>query len=330
MSGLEENWDKWKSFDLMNLEGFQDTQYFDSIFPYSGLSNLSNQVVSTIQTFEEILGNGNPISPRVAEELGKGSYTYIILDSKEHIKKVYFFARQNRQAPKQQISVFMSLDEDLPLQEGVVSDGKKISERSTLQCVDIFRRTKTLPKDCFWQNNLGSSNQNKFIIGKDKLVFKILGEKVIQINCPQSTKAIFSSGIFVFIASSNCQVHVAGNLVHKGDKLRSKGSFDIILNVPGNKSNLFVPMSKRLIQQIETIHSGWGEDKVLIIILYIIMFMGLVAILTHKLRARERRQKKNIIDLRYKSPILLPMKDMKKKKVRKGETTDSIERASRP
>ena len=325
MNQLEENWEKWRNFDLLNTKGFQDTQHFNSMFPYSGLSNLSRQIMSTIQTFEEILESGIPISPRVANKLGRKSYTYIILDSKDHIKKVYFFARQNKQSPKQQISVFMSLNENLPLQEGVVSNGKKVSQRSTVQCVDIFRRTKSLPEKCFWKNSLGSSSQNQFLIGKDKLIFKILGENLIQINCPQTTKTIFSSGVFVFVASSNCQIHVAGNLMHKGDKLRSQGSFEIILNVPGNISNVFVPMSGRIIQQIEKVHKSWGEDKTLIVILF--SFWGVFLVLWMILKIKGKKQKREgNINLRYKSPVLLPMKNMKNHRPKKNETNDFIER----
>ena len=329
LNEISDNWDQWEGFDLVNLQGIEDTQHFNEMFPFYGLSNLSSQVSSTITTYENILKNHHPVAPKISKEIGQNPFTYIVLNTKEHIKKIYFFSRENKDSPKQQISAFMSLDKDIPLQEGVISNEGKLSSEPTFQCVDVFRRTKTLPKNCFWRNNMGSTDKNKFLIGKDKMIFKILGSRIIQINCPEISKTTFSSGIYVFVASANCKIHVGGNLYHEGNKLRSKGSFNVILDIPGNKSHLFVPMSKRLIRQIKLIHDKWGPNSVLIGILYFLWILGVIILVVYKLQRNKTRKRRCALDLKYKSPVLLPMKDLKRRKIKKDETTDAIERLSR-
>ena len=324
---MAKTWENLSTFTLGEVKGLEDKRYFNRQFPYSGLEKVSKQFSKTINSFQRILESGQPIAQNIAKELKGKPYSYIVLDSKDFIKKIYFFTKKNKKAQKLQVSVFMSLNQDIPIQEGVISESRGFSGNPSLQCVDVFRRTGKLASECFSQNQMGSDDKNKFLIGKDKMIFKILGKKIIQIYCPENSKTTFSSGIYVFIASSNCKVQVSGNIFHQGEKHRSKGSFKVILDVVKNNTNIFVPMPKRLKDQIKNIHEEWGWKSVLVFCVNGFWFGGAITWVIWKIKRKKQKKEKNS-DFRYRTPILLPMKDLKDKR-KKGETSDSIERLTR-
>ena len=86
-------------------------------------------------------------------------------------------------------------------------------------------------------------------------------------------------------------------------------------------------MPKRLKDQIKNIHEEWGWKSVLVFCVNGFWFGGAITWVIWKIKRKKQKKEKNP-DFRYRTPILLPMKDLKDKR-KKGETSDSIERLTR-
>ena len=304
---LNQKWEVWKTSNLLKVPGIEDPGFFDRNYPLSGLNNVSEELKATLASFGEILEQGNPILPRIVQEMGRIPFTFLVLDAGEYIKKVYFFTKTNKKVPKLQISVFLSLDHTVPLLEGVVS-GTKQTESPTIQCADIFRRSQKATSPCFDKNALGSSSQAKFLIGKQLYIFKILGQKVVQIQCPETSLTTFSSGIMIFLASSSCKIHIGGNLFFEGEKSKM-GSFKMILETQMNASKVVMPLPHRLQAKLDNLQQEWSWRAIWILISttfgWLVVLFGTIG------KIYTFRKKRNQPVVRYKQPTLLPMKSLK-------------------
>ena len=304
---LNQKWEVWKTSNLLKVPGIEDPGFFDRNYPLSGLNNVSEELKATLASFGEILEQGTPILPRIVQEMGRIPFTFLVLDAGEYIKKVYFFTKTNKKVPKLQISVFLSLDHTVPLLEGVVS-GTKQTESPTIQCADIFRRSQKATSPCFDKNALGSSSQAKFLIGKQLYIFKILGQKVVQIQCPETSLTTFSSGIMIFLASSSCKIHIGGNLFFEGEKSKM-GSFKMILETQMNASKVVMPLPHRLQAKLDNLQQEWSWRAIWILISttfgWLVVLFGTIG------KIYTFRKKRNQPVVRYKQPTLLPMKSLK-------------------
>ena len=304
---LNKEWEIWKSSNLLKVSGFKNLDFYDTNYPLSGLNNVSEELRKTLDSFGGILEQGKPILPRIVQEMGNIPFTFLVLDAGEYIKKVYFFTKTNKKVPKLQISVFLSLDPTVPLLEGIVS-GAKQTESPTIQCADIFRRSLKTSPPCFNKNALGSTTQTKFLIGKQLYIFKILGQKVVQIQCPENSLTTFSSGIMIFLASSSCKIHIGGNLFFSGEKSK-RGSFKVILETQMNGTDVIMPLPRRLQAKFDEFQNQWNGQAIWILISSAFGWgMVLVGIVC---KAYSIRRKRNQPVVRYKQPTLLPMKSLK-------------------
>ena len=311
LNNLNKEWEIWKSSNLLKVSGFENLKLYDSNFPMSGLANMSEEVESTLGYFKNILEQGKPKLPQITQEIGSKPFTFLALDAGEYIKKIYFFTRTNRKISKLQISVFLSLDQTIPFLEGIVS-GSKQTDSPTIQCGDIFRRSQEISKECFNDNSLGSSSQNKFLIGKQLYIFKILGQKVVQIHCPENLVTTFSSGLMVFLASSSCKIHINGNLFFVGEESKL-GSFKIILETKLNATSISVPLPTRLQARLDEFHQKWTIQAMLTLIPNILCLAAILIWLIYKAyKCKCRKSQQPVV--RYKQPILLPMKNLKPSK----------------
>ena len=316
LTNLNDEWEIWRTSNLLKMPGFENLELYETTYPLTGLANISEEVDATLESFRKILEQGNPILPKIAQEIGTKPFTFLALDEGEYIKKVYFFTKTNKNISKLQISVFLSLDQTIPFREGIVS-GSDQTDSPTIQCGDIFRRSKIISKACFNKNVLGSPVQNKFLIGRELYIFKILGKKVIQILCPENSLTSFSSGIMIFLAHSSCKIHINGNLFFVGGKSKN-GNFKIILEAQFNTSDIMVPLPSRLEAKMGQLRHQWLIQAVLVLGTNALFLISALSWLIFRLY-RYKNKKDRPRAVRYNQPILLPMPDLKSTKFRLRE-----------
>ena len=304
---LNKKWDIWKSSNLLKVSGYENQNFYDTNYPLSGLNNVSRELKLTLDSFGDILEKGEPILPKIIKEMENIPFTFLALDAGEYIKKVYFFTKTNKKVPKLQISVFLSLDQTAPFLEGVVS-GDKQTDAPTIQCADIFRRSLETPAPCFDRNALGSTTQAKFLIGKQLYVFKVLGQKVVQIKCPETSLTTFSSGIMIFLASSSCKIHISGNLFFNGEKSKL-GSFKILLESRMNNTDALMPLPQRLQTRLDKLQGHWNLNVIGLLASNSGCWIVIIAGMLYKLYLARFKRNQNVV--RYNPPVLLPMKNLK-------------------
>ena len=308
---VDREWDRWRQSNLLNVPGKEKLGFFDSNYPLSGLYNMSRQLEDTLTAFGKVIEEGRPITPKIVRQIGDQQFSYLTVDTEGYVKKIYFFTKINKRIKKRTISVFLSLDPTAPLKEGQVNGmgGLKKITNPTIQCTDVFRRTKRINSACFDTSALGSTWQDRFLIGRELYVVKILGQRIVQIHCPQSSLTTFSAGILIFLASASCKINVDGNIYFQAEQSKL-GTYNIIWEAKLNASGIEVHLPKRLQAGIQALQERWTGKSIWILVSSSLCWISIL--MAAGIKAYHYRTRRNKMVIRYERPKLLPMKNLNK------------------